>query len=124
MFVVSGLTLSRIDVGNAVEFPATSITAIVSPNALPIPRITPASIPDLAAGTVTLNIVSIFDAPNARDPSLYAFGTALIEVSDNEIIVGSIIIANTKITANKLCPLGRFNTFCIAGTIIANPNIP
>ena len=59
IFVVSGLALSSNDVGIAVELPATKITAIVSPNALPIPSITPANIPDLAAGTVTLNIVSI-----------------------------------------------------------------
>ena len=124
IFVVSGLALSSNDVGIAVELPATKITAIVSPNALPIPSITPANIPDLAAGTVTLNIVSIFDAPSAKDPSLYAFGTALIDVSDKDIIVGSIIIDNTMITAYKLCPLGRLNTVCMAGTITAKPNIP
>ena len=37
--------------------PATMITAMVSPMALPTPKITPAKIPDFAAGTVTLKIV-------------------------------------------------------------------
>ena len=101
-----------------------SITAIVSPIALPIPNTTAAKIPDFAAGNTTLNIVSIFDAPSANDPSLYAFGTALIAVSDTDIIVGNIIIDNTIITASKLCPFGKLNIFCIFGTINANPNIP
>ena len=55
---------------------------------------------------------------------MYALGTALIAVSDTDIIVGNIIIDKTIITANKLCPLGRLNVFCIAGTINAKPNIP
>ena len=70
IFVVSGLTLSINDDGITGEFPATSITAIVSPKALPIPNTTAARIPDLAAGNTTLNIVSILDAPSAKDPSL------------------------------------------------------
>lgn len=124
ILVVRGLTLSIIELGITGVFPATNITAIVSPIALPIPNTTPVIIPDLAAGTITLNIVSVFDAPKANDPSLYALGTALIAVSDTVITVGNIIIANTIITASKLCPLGKLNTSCIVGTIIANPNTP
>ncbi|MDU8022459.1 MAG: hypothetical protein E7J15_01615, partial [Neisseria sp.] len=40
------------------------------------------------------------------------------------ITVGNIIIANTIITASKLCPLGKLNTSCIVGipsTIIHTP---
>ena len=70
ILVVSGLTLSIKDDGITGEFPATSITAIVSPKALPIPSTTAAKIPDLAAGNITLNIVSILDAPSASEPSL------------------------------------------------------
>ena len=55
-------------------FPATKITAIVSPIARPTPKIIPVKIPDhdgdRAAGKVTLKIVCIFDAPSAKDPSL------------------------------------------------------
>ena len=61
---------------------------------------------------------------SAKEPSLYAFGTALIAVSDTDIIVGNIIIDKTIITASKLCPFGKLNIFCILGTITANPNIP
>ncbi|CCL08646.1 hypothetical protein BN168_650096 [Clostridioides difficile CD002] len=104
--------------------PATSITAIVSPKALPTPNTTAANTPDFAAGNTTLNIVSIFDAPSANEPSLYAFGTALIAVSDTDIIVGNIITASTITIANKLCPFGRLNILCIVGTITARPNTP
>ena len=37
--------------------PATMFIAIASPRALPTPSTTPVSIPDLAAGITTLNIV-------------------------------------------------------------------
>jgi len=46
------------------------------------------NIPDFAAGNITLNIVSICEAPKAKDPSLYSLGTALIAVSDTDTIVG------------------------------------
>ena len=69
ILLVRGLTLSKIDVGIWTEFPPTNIIAIVSPIALPQPKTIAASIPDFAAGTTTLNVVSICEAPSARDPS-------------------------------------------------------
>ena len=117
-------TLSTIEVGITGEFPATNITAIVSPIALPTPNTTAASMPDFAAGKVTLNIVSVVDAPRAKDPSLYDAGTAFMAVCETEIMVGSIIIAKTNITASKLCPFGKFKIDWIFGTIKANPNNP
>ena len=112
------------EVGITGEFPATNITAIVSPIALPTPSTMAASIPDFAAGKITLNIVSISEAPRANDPSLYDFGTAFIAVCETDIMVGSIIIAKTNITASKLCPFGKFKVDWIFGTINANPNNP
>jgi len=124
ILVVKGLILDIIESGTIGELPATNITAIVSPIALPIPSTTAANIPDFAAGKITLNIVSVWDAPRPKEPSLYALGTDLIAVSDTVTMVGSIIIAKTIITANKLCPLEVLNTFWISGTITTKPNIP
>ena len=63
MFVVNGRTLSVRLVGTIKLFPATKITAIVSPIALPIPNTIAVIIPDLAAGTTTLKIVPISEDP-------------------------------------------------------------
>ena len=71
-----------------------------------------------------MNIVSISEAPRANDPSFYDFGTAFIAVCETDIMVGSIIIAKTNITASKLCPFGKFKVDWIFGTINANPNNP
>lgn len=65
ILLVSGLTLSKIDLGISTAFPPTNIIAIVSPIALPHPKTIAASIPDFAAGTTTLKVVSIWDAPRA-----------------------------------------------------------
>ena len=71
IFVVNKRTRSKIVCGIPDSgFPATKITAIVSPIARPTPKITPVKIPDLAAGNTTLKIVCIFEAPSANDPSL------------------------------------------------------
>ena len=50
-------------------FPATITTAIVSPMALPIPRIIPDITPDFAAGITVLKILLSFVAPRASAPS-------------------------------------------------------
>ena len=121
----SGRTLSVRLVGMIKLFPATKITAIVSPIALPNPNTIAVIIPDLAAGTTTLKIVPISeDTPSANDPSRYVFGTARIAVSATVTIVGNIMIANTRITANKLCPFAKPKLFCKNGTMIASPNTP
>ena len=51
-------------------------------------------------------------------------GTAFMAVCETEIMVGSIIIAKTNITASKLCPFGKFKIDWIFGTIKANLNNP
>ena len=121
--LTDGHYLSRL-VGMIRLFPATKITAIVSPIALPNPKTIAVIIPDFAAGTTTLKIVPISDAPNANEPSRYVFGTARMAVSATVTTVGSIMIANTRITANKLCPFAKPKLFCKNGTIIANPKTP
>jgi len=59
-----------IESGMAAALPATMITAIVSPTARPMPRMTLAMIPDLAAGIITMRVVCQRVAPRAIDPSL------------------------------------------------------
>ena len=55
--------------GNRFAFPMTIITAMVSPMARPTPRIRPARIPDLAAGTTAKKTLRSWLAPKARPPS-------------------------------------------------------
>jgi hypothetical protein len=59
-----------------VAFPATIMTAMVSPTARPIDRIAAARMPDLAAGRTTILTACQGVAPTASIPSLYAAGTA------------------------------------------------
>ena len=56
--------------GKMAVFPVTIMTAIVSPMALPIPRMTAADIPEAAAGTMTFIMVSHLVAPMASEASL------------------------------------------------------
>ena len=53
--------------GKFTELPDTSVIAIASPMALPVPKTTAVIIPDFAAGRITWKIVWIFVAPNARE---------------------------------------------------------
>ena len=73
-------------------FPVTIMTAIVSPMALPIPRMAAAEIPDIAAGTMTLIVVSQRVAPMARDASLYEWGTECMASSETDMTVGRAMI--------------------------------
>ncbi len=59
--------LNQTECGIFTEFPATIITAMVSPTALPMARMTLAMIPDFAARIVTIWIVCHVVAPSARD---------------------------------------------------------
>ena len=56
--------------GTKATFPVTIITAIVSPIALPNPRMIAADTPDMAAGKTTFMVVSHLEAPIASDASL------------------------------------------------------
>ena len=76
--------------------PQTIDTAVASPSALPTPKIIPEKMPCLALTKTTLKLVSIGDAPRAKEPRITSFFTALIEVTDTIVMVGMIIIASTK----------------------------
>src|SRR5690606_3049106 len=102
---VMGLTVSRRERGMREILPHTMITAMVSPTARPIPSTTEAMIPDFAAGMVTLKMVSTLEAPRARDPSLYSFGTARRDVSDMLTMVGRIMADRMTIMAKRLLPV-------------------
>ena len=69
ILIVSVRMLENSPVGKSGTLPATIMTAIVSPTALPSPSTRPVTIPDLAAGTVTLNIACCGVAPRASAPS-------------------------------------------------------
>ena len=70
MFVVNVLAESRKEVGIFTAFPRIMIMAMVSPMARPIPRMMLATIPDLAAGIRTRQMVCQCVAPRARAPVL------------------------------------------------------
>ena len=70
IFVVSVLAESRKEEGIFTAFPRIMIMAMVSPMARPMPRIMLATIPDLAAGISTRQIVCQWVAPRASAPCL------------------------------------------------------
>ena len=105
-------------------FPQTMTTAMASPMARPTPRITPARIPDFAAGTITLKMVPIWVLPRARDASLYATGTARRAVSDTLMMVGSTITARMRIMASRLSPTVPGKTRRRKGTSTIIPKKP
>ena len=105
-------------------FPATIITAIASPIALPTPRTTAAAIPLFAAGTDTLKYVSTGVAPSAREASSYSGGTASRAVSDTLIMDGRIMMARTTIAAKRLAPSGMPNAVRMPGTSTIMPTSP
>src|SRR5690554_7395626 len=61
--------------GIAVAFPVTIKTVIVSPIALPNPKIQAAIIPEPAAGNTTFNMLTHLFPPKAYDASLNDWGT-------------------------------------------------
>ena len=67
--IVNVRMLEKSPLGNSGTLPATIITAIVSPTALPIPKTKLVMMPDFAAGTTTLNIACCGVAPSASAPS-------------------------------------------------------
>lgn len=90
--------------GRLTELPDTSVIAIASPIALPTPNTIAVTIPDFAAGRITLKIVCILDAPSARDAALYCAGTALSADSLILITVGKIMTASTKTAEIRFAP--------------------
>src|SRR4051812_24796903 len=84
--------------GFAVSFgvcPAARVTAIVSPTALEMERITAAMIPDRAAGVTILLVTSNLVDPIAYAPSLSDRGTAVSASSHRLETSGRIMIPTT-----------------------------
>ena len=77
---------------------------MASPIALPVPSTTAVIMPDLAAGTITWNMVCIFVAPSARDALFKWAGTDLREDSLILMTVGRIIRASTSTADIRLAP--------------------
>ncbi len=69
MLAVSVRTESSGECGICTEFPATMMTAMVSPTARPMPRMTAATMPERAAGSTTRRMVCHCVAPSASDAS-------------------------------------------------------
>lgn len=121
-------------------FPATIITAIVSPKALENPSITAATIPNLARRITTRLVVCQRVAPRVNDASRKPCGTALITSSVKAIIIGKTITAKTRLPANKLNPVGLLfwksgrkpnhwsitgpRKFLMKGTMMSIPHTP
>ena len=95
--------------GMMAAFPATIMTAMVSPTARPMPRMIAAAIPERAAGTRTRLMVCQRVAPMASDPSLYSWGTEEMASSDTLTIVGSAMMPSRTEAASQVSPVGRSN---------------
>src|SRR5699024_11181454 len=94
-----------VSVGLKVRFgfePPAIVTIIVSPIAREMANTNDAIIPDNAEGKTTFNDTSNFVEPSANAPSRIERGTALIASSDNDAIIGIIIIPTTIPGLNAL----------------------
>ena len=123
MAVVRKVTLPK-SCGMLATLPATIITAMASPTARPMPSTTPAAMPLLAAGMLTLKMVSVGVAPRARLASSYSGGTARSAVSDTLMMEGRIMTESTSMAASRLVPLGRPKTLAMRGTSTDTPIRP
>ena len=124
VIVLMGENTFVIGLGMMAALPVTIITAMVSPIALPIPRIMAAVIPDRAEGTITLLIVCHLVAPIDREASRYSMGTELIASSDTLIIVGNAIIPRRIEPANQHSPDGLSNDTLNQSVNTINPKNP
>ena len=112
-------------VGRFATFPATIMTAIVSPMARPTPKITPDKIPERAAGMVMWKMVCVAVAPSPSEASRYDAGTARRDCSVTFTMVGIIMTAKIRMAAKRLSPMvAPPNTARIAGTITSIPKKP
>ena len=114
----------QIGFGMIAVLPATIRTAMVSPTALPIPRMMAAAMPERAAGTITRLIVCHRVAPMASEPSRNSCGTELIASSDTLTIVGRAMIPRRTDAANHVFPVGRLNTIRMTFVRTTRPKNP
>ena len=97
---------------------------MASPMARPTPSTTAAAIPLRAAGTDTLNHVSVAVAPSASDASSYSRGTASSAVMATLMMDGRIMMASTMMAASRPEPSGIRNSFRMPGTSTSMPTRP
>ncbi len=98
--------------GMIAAFPVTMSTAMVSPRALPVPRMMAAVIPEKAEGITTRLMVCHRVAPMARLPSRNSCGTALMASSETEVMVGRAMIARRMEPASQVRPDSRLKVTC------------
>src|SRR5690554_3505273 len=110
--------------GIAVAFPVTIKTVIVSPIALPNPKIQAAIIPEPAAGNTTFNMLTHLFPPKAYDASLNDWGTDRKASSETLTIVGKDIKAKRIAPLSALKPLLSPNVLAINGPIKTIPIKP
>ena len=108
----------------AKAFPVTISTVIVSPMARPMPSITAARTPDLAAGSCTRHTVCHGVAPMARLALLYSFGTEARASSAMLTMVGNAMNASMMAPVRATVPLDRFSIFCSSGARVTRPMNP
>ena len=85
--------------------PMTTVTAIVSPSALPSPRIIAPRIPDRPYGISTCQMVSQRVEPSARAASRWEFGMARKTSRVTAAMVGMIIMVRISPAARREEPL-------------------
>ena len=119
-----GRTGSKIDPGIMAAPPATISTTMVSPIALDIPRITAVDIPEIAAGVMTLQMVSQWVAPRAREASFSSLGTLKIASSEMLHIVGMDIKASISEALKRFNPVAIPRIFCRNGATMTIPKKP
>ncbi len=84
---------AKSDAAISCRFPITIVTAIVSPNARPNPRITAPTIPDRAYGTTAVQAASHRVAPRPKAASRWLAGTARRTSRDTDMMYGITMIA-------------------------------
>ena len=119
----------RLKVGPARAFPQTMETAVASPKERLSPMIRPAKIPLLAAGRMTLKLVSLLLAPKANEALESLGSTAFMAEIDKTVIVGMLIIERTKTEERVDMPPADWNwnkeeRFLTTLLIKPSPNIP
>ena len=106
------------------EFPVTIRTAIVSPTARPMPRMSAAVMPERAEGTTTCEMVCHRVVPRAREPSRYSFGTAEMASSETLMIVGRAMMPKRTEPASQVSPVGTEKLTLITSVRTIRPKNP
>ena len=104
MLTVSVRMLENSPVGKSARFPDTQMTAMASPIALPVPRMSAEMIPERAAGTTTRKTACALVFPMASAPSKYCSGTASSAFLESEVMVGMTMIASRMEEARMPSP--------------------